>query len=133
MRAFTHITALRTQLGDRTVDTLIALDEDGYLWRAQLLVEEEGVMEADWAPIRGPGDAPPFMDTRSYLDRLEARIREQTAERDRLREHFDSLPQAADPNAPPEYDKMGTEEIEQHIGIDTSVFGGSNEAEKPEV
>ena len=91
MRTIISIGRLRLSPG-RQIDSLVVLDDDGYMWIAGSLEEGEHAVEADWKPIRGPGDAPPFIDNRSYLDRLEARIREQVEERDRLREHFDSLP-----------------------------------------
>jgi hypothetical protein len=75
---------------------VIALDEDGYLWRGIIEITPTEALEADWTPIRGPADAPPFMDTRSRLDRLEDSIRDQVEERDRIRKRLDSLPKMGD-------------------------------------
>lgn len=83
------------ETGEETF-TLIALDEDGYLWRGVVQDSDEDALEAAWTPIRAPGDAPPFMDTRSRLDRLEDSIRDQVEERDRIRKHLDGLPKMGD-------------------------------------
>lgn len=95
--------AVQVVSDDAGTITMVGLDDDGYLWlghtRSDRKQYTEGkVLDADWKAIRGPGDAPPFLDTRTRLDRLEASIREQTEERDALRKHFESLPKiGADP------------------------------------
>lgn len=94
MRSLTTFAIVET--GEETF-TLIALDEDGYLWRGVVQDSGEDALAADWTPIRGPGDTPPFMDTRGLLDRLEDSIREKVEERDRIRKHLDSLPKMGDP------------------------------------
>ena len=89
MRAIVAIESIGTA-------AVLALDEDGYLWRGTLGEAVNGVVQADWEPIRGPDDAPPLMDTRSELDLLEERIRRDVQARDALRAHLDGLPGVAD-------------------------------------
>lgn len=74
--------------------TVVALDEDGYLWHGVVTYRLAGPLEAAWTAIRGPKDDPPFMDTRSHLDRLEDEIRDRVEQREALQQHLDSLPKA---------------------------------------
>jgi len=101
MRAFTQVQV--------DGDIIFALDEDGVLWRGQIIrrgdpgqqdrpieFDHTGAIQCRWRPLTAPPDDPPFMDTRDKLTRLEDRIRQDVAERDALRERFDSLPPIKD-------------------------------------
>ena len=90
MRAITQIIILSNP--DPALDRLLALDEDGYLWTT---VTEIGAQDAPvpfWEAIPGPGDNPPFMDTRDRLTRLEDSLRAQAKENEALKKRLEDLP-----------------------------------------
>jgi len=72
--------------------TVMALDDDGYLWFGTVKYELTGALEADWQPIRGPRDDPPFMDTRDHLTRIEDDAKAKDADRERISERIGELP-----------------------------------------